>query len=69
MLLQEAAPAIDAAWFAELVLAPLAADLYYHQRYELGVSSEQLRHNLEVAVDAILIAGGGTSVSTAQPGR
>ncbi len=69
VLLQEAAPAIDAAWFAELVLAPLAADLYYHQRYELGVSPEQLRHNLEVAVDAILIAGGGTSVSTARPGR
>ena len=67
VLLQEAAPAIDAAWFAELVLAPLAADLYYHQRYELGVSPEQLRHNLEVAVDAVLTARGATSASPAGP--
>ncbi|MDQ3678807.1 MAG: TetR/AcrR family transcriptional regulator [Actinomycetota bacterium] len=69
VLLQQAAPAIDAAWFAELLLAPLAADLYYHQRYELGVPPEQLRHNLDVAVDAVLIAGGRPSEGPAEPGR
>jgi AcrR family transcriptional regulator len=56
VLLQEAVPGIDAAWFAELLLSPLAADLYYHQRYELGVTPERLRRNLEHAVDAVLAA-------------
>ena len=56
ILLLDAAPNLDAAWFAELLLAPLAADLYYHQRYELGVSHERLRENLEFAVDAVLLA-------------
>ncbi|MGH2942049.1 MAG: TetR/AcrR family transcriptional regulator [Solirubrobacteraceae bacterium] len=56
VLLLEAAPGIDAAWFAELLLSPLAADLYHHQRYELGVTREQLRQNLECAVDAVLAA-------------
>ena len=59
VLLADAAPDIDAAWFAELLLAPLAADLYYHQRYELGVSRERLRRNLEDAVDAVLVAAAG----------
>ena len=54
VLLSEAAPGIDAAWFAELLLAPLAADLYYHQRYELEITPERLRRNLEDAVDAVL---------------
>jgi AcrR family transcriptional regulator len=54
VLLVDAAPGIDAAWFAELLLAPLAADLYHHQRYELGVSPDRLRQNLEDAVDAVL---------------
>ena len=56
ILLTDAAPGIDAAWFAELLLSPLAADLYYHQRYELGVSPERLRQNLADAVDAVLAA-------------
>ena len=56
ILLEAAAPDIDAAWFAELILAPLAADLYYHQRYELGVTREQLRRNLAAAVDAVVEA-------------
>jgi len=56
VLLLDAAPDLDAAWFAELLLAPLAADLYYHQRYELGVTRERLRNNLENAVDAVLSA-------------
>jgi AcrR family transcriptional regulator len=54
ILLLEAAPGIDAAWFAELILAPLAADLYYHQRYELGISPERLEENLEGTVDAVV---------------
>jgi len=54
ILITDAAPQIDAAWFAELLLAPLAADLYHHQRYELGISRERLQRNLEHAVDAVL---------------
>ncbi|MEJ7798770.1 MAG: helix-turn-helix domain-containing protein [Solirubrobacteraceae bacterium] len=57
ILLLDAAPRIDAAWFAELILSPLAPELYHHQRYELGVPPERLRRNLEVAVDAVLVAG------------
>jgi AcrR family transcriptional regulator len=56
ILLEAAAPGIDAAWFAEMILAPLAADLYYHQRYELGVTPERLRQNLTDAVDAVILA-------------
>ena len=56
ILLEAAAPGIDAAWFAELILAPLAADLFYHQRYELGVTPERLRQNLAEAVDAVVQA-------------
>lgn len=59
VLLLDAAPDLDAAWFAELLLAPLAADLYYHQRYELRVSRERLRRNLQDAVDAVLLAAAG----------
>jgi AcrR family transcriptional regulator len=54
VLLTDAAPGIDAPWFADLLLSPLAADLYYHQRHELGVTRERLRQNLEAAVDAVL---------------
>jgi AcrR family transcriptional regulator len=63
VLLEEAAPGIDAAWFAELILAPLAADLYYHQRYELGVSRERLGRNLADAVDAVLLAAAAREAS------
>lgn len=54
ILLIEAAPGIDAGWFADLLLAPLAADLFDHQRHELEVSREQLRRNLTTTVDAII---------------
>lgn len=60
ILLLEAAPGIDAPWFAELILSPLAADLYYHQRYELGISAARLEGNLEDTVDAVV---GWASVS------
>jgi AcrR family transcriptional regulator len=56
ILLEAAAPGIDAAWFAEMILAPLAADLYYHQRYELGVTPDRLQQNLTDAVDAVILA-------------
>ena len=59
VLLLDGAPGVDAAWFAELLLSPLAADLYYHQRYELGISPARLRRNLEDAVDAVLGAAAG----------
>lgn len=53
-LIHAAAPEVDAEWSADLILAPLAADLYHHQRYELGIPPERLRQNLENAVDALL---------------
>jgi AcrR family transcriptional regulator len=56
VLLTDGAPGIDAEWFAELLLSPLAADLYYHQRYELGMSPDRVRQNLADAVDAVLLA-------------
>jgi len=57
------APGIDAAWFAELLLAPLAADLDHHQRYELGIPPARLRRNLEDAVEAVLRAAGCTELT------
>jgi AcrR family transcriptional regulator len=54
ILLLEAAPGIDAPWFAELILSPLAADLYYHQRYELGISPQRLEDNLKDTIDAVV---------------
>jgi len=48
VLLREAAPSLDADWFAEALLAPLAADLYAHQRRELGVPRETIKANLAV---------------------
>jgi AcrR family transcriptional regulator len=65
ILLEDAAPGIDAAWFAELLLAPLAADLYYHQRYELGLAPERLRQNLADAVDAVVLAMAPREASSA----
>ena len=43
VLLRDAAPALDADWHADALLAPLAADLYGHQRAELGMSAERIR--------------------------
>ncbi|MDP2712198.1 MAG: TetR/AcrR family transcriptional regulator [Solirubrobacteraceae bacterium] len=56
VLLEDAVPGIDAAWYAELLLSPLAADLYHHQRHELGMAPERLRRNLADAVDVVLRA-------------
>ena len=46
VLLREAAPDLDADWHAEALLAPLAADLYGHQRSELGMPAERIRDGL-----------------------
>jgi len=67
VLLLDGAPGIDAAWFAELLLSPLAADLYHHQRYELGVTPERLRRNLEDAVDAVLTAAAARQRGGVEP--
>lgn len=54
ILLADAAPDIDAGWFADLLLAPLAADLFQHQLHELAMEPERLRRNLTATVDAII---------------
>ena len=46
VLLREAAPALDAEWHADALLAPLAADLYGHQRTELAMSADRIRDGL-----------------------
>ncbi len=46
VLLREAAPELDADWHAEALLAPLAADLYGHQRAELGMPAGRIRDGL-----------------------
>lgn len=61
ILLLDAAPGIDAPWFADLILSPLAADLYYHQRYELGIPRERLERNLEDTVDAVVGLASGSA--------
>lgn len=48
-----AAPALDHAWFADLLLAPLAADQFAHQRRELGLPLAQVKANLRRAVDLL----------------
>jgi AcrR family transcriptional regulator len=42
LLLRQAAPGIDAEYHADLLLAPLAADVMLHQRDVLGMSVERL---------------------------
>ena len=46
VLLDELGTDLDAGWLADLLLAPLAAALYRHQRRELGISAEQIARNL-----------------------
>jgi AcrR family transcriptional regulator len=54
VLLREAAPGLDADWFAEALLAPLAADLYAHQRRELGLPRETIKANLAALAARVL---------------
>ena len=53
VLLREAAPALDPEWHADALLAPLAADLYGHQRTELGMSADRIRDGLVAAARAL----------------
>lgn len=53
VLLGEAAPGLDADWHADAVLAPLAADLYRHQREELGYPPERIRAGVAAMVEAL----------------
>ena len=54
VLLRGAAPGLDADWFADLLLAPLAADLFAHQRRELGVEVGAIKANLRVAAERVV---------------
>ncbi len=53
-LLHEARPELDADWHADALLAPLAADLYRHQREELGLTPERTKDGLERVARALL---------------
>ncbi len=59
VLLREAAPGADAEWLADALLAPLAADLYTHQREALGYSPERIRDGVLALADAVTLRGGG----------
>lgn len=53
ILLRQAAPALDHAWFADLLLAPLAADQFAHQRRQLDLPLTQIKVNLRTTVDLL----------------
>jgi AcrR family transcriptional regulator len=53
VLLRQARPELDADWHADALLAPLAADLYRHQRRELGVTPERVKAGLTALVTAL----------------
>jgi len=46
VLLREIDEQLDAEWLSELLLAPLGAALYRHQRRERGMSAERIAANL-----------------------
>lgn len=58
ILLAEADAGIDVEWFADALLAPLAAELFRHQREELGMDVDRIKEGLHALADAIL--GGGS---------
>jgi AcrR family transcriptional regulator len=55
VLLREAAPGADADWLADALLAPLAADLYRHQRQALGYSPERIRDGVLALAEAVTL--------------
>ena len=52
-LLETAAPGLDAGWFADLLLAPLDAALYRHQREARGLAPAAIRANLARAATLV----------------
>jgi AcrR family transcriptional regulator len=61
VLLREAAPEADTDWLADALLAPLAADLYRHQREALGYSSERIRDGVLALADAVTTRAGAAA--------
>jgi AcrR family transcriptional regulator len=61
VLLREAAPGADADWLADALLAPLAAELYRHQREALGYSSERIRDGVLALAEAVTPRGGAAA--------
>ena len=53
ILVAELRPDVDADWFADMLLGPLGADLYRHQRRELDMSAGRIAENLVAAVDLL----------------
>jgi AcrR family transcriptional regulator len=52
-LIAEARPDADADYLADALLAPLAADLYLHQRRVLGMSAERVKAGLAALAAAL----------------
>ncbi|MDQ2707246.1 MAG: TetR/AcrR family transcriptional regulator [Actinomycetota bacterium] len=55
-LLTSAAATGDLDYFADALLAPLAAGLFLHQRRELGLSTERIKAGLDRVLDGLLQA-------------
>lgn len=56
VLLAEIDPMLDAGWYADLLLAPLGAHLYRHQRRERGMTAEAIAGNAVEAAERLLKA-------------
>jgi AcrR family transcriptional regulator len=59
VLLAEIDRALDAEWWADLLLSPLTASLYRQQRNEQGMSAERIENNLVDAASRLLRSTGG----------
>ncbi len=57
ILLRDIDPRLDAEWWADLLLAPLDAALYRHQRAERGLTAERIAENLLDAARRLTQAG------------
>ncbi len=53
VLLREIAPDLDAAWWADAVLAPLSSSLYRHQRRDRGLSPEEIKDHVTALARAV----------------
>lgn len=54
VLLRQSRPDLDHGWFADLLLAPLAADLFAYQRRQLGIPLDAIKDNLDATVRSLL---------------